>query len=319
MTSEAFAAHGQPLAPRPSALSPRVGNRAMLLYVVAATALQLLLVGLFRLSIGLTLLIEGLVLVVLYPVVFRAPWRELTASARWRTPPEPLTLLGAFALGFVASRAFTVFLQAVWPQSGQALQNYNLQFLQGGGLVWVLLGGGLLIPFVEELVFRGFGLTGYERRRSPLVAALLTSVLFALVHGVPAQVLAVLPLGFVIALAVQFSGSFWTGVGIHVLNNSLSLALAGLLLSNPAFERLVEQGAGGARVPLATGLVALLFGLAAVWGALRWLRPRQVVPPERGGVWSWSLLVPLGFFVLTAVLSLSGERLSHLFNFARPQ
>ncbi|AFZ68170.1 CPBP family intramembrane glutamic endopeptidase [Deinococcus peraridilitoris] len=318
MTSESGASLPS-AAPELSHLNPVTANRAMLLYLLFSAGLQLLLGLVFRLSIGAILVIEGLLLIILLPLMFPGAWRELRQHHRWRTPPDLLTMLGAFGLGFVASRAFTVFLQAVWPGSSQALQEYNLQFLQGGGVLLVLIGGGLLIPFVEEWVFRGFGLTGYERRRSPLMAALWTSLLFALIHGVPAQVLAVLPLGWVIARAVQFSGSFWTGVGMHVLNNSLSLGLAALLLSSPVFEQLLQESASSARVSLAAGLAALVVALAALWGAAAWLRVRETRPIERGPLWSASLLVPLAFFVLSAAVSLSGQRLSQLIGLLRPQ
>jgi hypothetical protein len=176
-------------------------------------------------------------------------------------------VLGAFALGFVASRAFALFVQAVVPSTGQARLEYNLQISsRGPDLVVLLFAGGLLIPFVEELVFRGFGLTGYERRVRPIVAAIWTSVLFAAAHGVAAQALAVLPLGYVIARAVQFSGSFWTGVLVHATNNLLSLGLATLLLSNPAFAGMLESS-GTQRISPVGGVVALAVTALSLWGA----------------------------------------------------
>ena len=298
-----------------SKLTPLVANRAIALYMLVSFALQSLLIVYFKLSIGVTLLIGGVATLLVYALLFSGAWRELRASARWRTPPDWLTTLGALGLGLVASRALAVFLQAVWPASGQALQNYNLQFLAGGGVVWLILGGGLLIPFVEELTFRGFGLTSYEARRGSLFAALATSALFALVHGVPAQVIAVAPLGWIIARAVQFSGSFWTGVLIHASNNTLSFALAAALTSMPSFNKLLDQSAQ-TRVSPTTGLVALVFGLLALWGATVWLRPKSPRRAPTGGpVWSWSLLFPLLYFALAA----SGERLSELVSRLRPQ
>lgn len=290
-----------------SKLTPLIANRAILTYMLVSFALQSLLIVVFKLPIGVTLLVSGAATLLLYALLFGGALRELRSSARWRTPPDWLTMLGALGLGLVASRALAVFLQAVWPASGQALQNYNLQFLAGGGIIWLILGGGLLIPFVEELTFRGLGLTSYEARRGSLFAALATSALFALVHGVPAQVIAVAPLGWIIARAVQFSGSFWTGVLIHASNNTLSFALAAALTSMPSFNTLLDQGAQ-ARVSLTTGLVALAFALLSLWAATAWLRPKAQPAPMGGPVWSWSLLFPLLYFALAA----SGERISEL-------
>ncbi len=305
-----------PISPsRPAAkLTPLVANRAVLAYMLVSFALQWLLIAVLGLPIGVTLLISGATTLGLYALLFSGALCELRSSARWRTPPDWLTMLGALGLGLVASRALAVFLQAVWPASGQALQNYNLQFLAGGGVVWLILGGGLLIPFVEELTFRGFGLTSYEARRGPLFAALATSALFALVHGVPAQVIAVLPLGWIIARAVQFSGSFWTGVLIHASNNTLSFVLAAALTSMPGADKLLGESAQ-TRVSPTTGLVALAFAGAALWAATAWLKPRAQSARTGGPVWSWSLLVPLLYFALAA----SGERISELVSRLRPQ
>ncbi|WP_052351815.1 CPBP family intramembrane glutamic endopeptidase, partial [Deinococcus pimensis] len=248
-------------------------------------------------SVGVALLAGGLLTVALLLLAAPRATRELWTSTRFRSAPDVLTALGAFGLGFVASRAFALFVQAVFPASGQERLDYNLQITaKGPDLIVLLLAGGLLIPFVEELIFRGFGLSGYERRVRPLVAAVWTSVLFAAAHGVAAQAVAVLPLGYVIARAVQHSRSFWTGVIVHATNNLLSLGLAALLMSNPAFESMLGDSASQ-RVPLAGGLVALVVTALALWGAHVWLRPRVETERRPGPVWSWSLLVIVLFFL----------------------
>lgn len=287
----------------PSALTPLTANRAMLVYIVGAFGGQFLVQASLPGRIGLGLLVGGVLSVALFALLFRPALRELTASARWRTSPDVLTALGAFGLGFVASRGIAVFMQAVLPGSTEALQNYNLQFSSTGpDALLLLFAGGLFIPFVEELVFRGLGLAGYEKYRGLLGGAVLTSLLFGLVHGVPAQAVAVFPLGLVIARAVQFTGSFWTGVIMHALNNSLSLGLALLLLGNETFSNLLEGGAAqNVRVGLAGGVAGLVIGALALFGAFAWLKVRAAPPSERGPVWSASLVVPILLFVLAAI------------------
>ncbi|PYE55709.1 CPBP family intramembrane glutamic endopeptidase [Deinococcus yavapaiensis] len=298
----------------PSALTPLTANRAILTYVVGAFGGQLLVGALLPSRIGLALLTGGVLSLVLFTLLFRPALREFTATPRWRTAPDVLTALGAFGLGFVASRGLAVFMQAVLPGSSEALQNYNLQFSSSGPDLWLLLfAGGLFIPFVEELVFRGFGLAGYEKYRGVLSGALLTSLLFALVHGVPAQAIAVFPLGLVIARAVQFTRSFWTGVIIHALNNSLSLGAAALLLGNETFSDLLQGGAASnVRIGLGAGFAGLLIGGLALFGAFSWLRVRGVPALQRGPVWSASLVVPILLFVLAAIGTGLGDLLRPL-------
>ncbi len=50
------------------------------------------------------------------------------------------------------------------------------------GLIFMLLVGGLVAPVVEELVFRGFIYSAWERRFGWVVSTILTSALFGLYH-----------------------------------------------------------------------------------------------------------------------------------------
>lgn len=281
-------------------LTPLTANRAMAVYIVVTFVTQLVLLAVLHVSIGVTLLVGGALTLAAYALLFPDAFRELRAHPRWRTRPDVLTVLGALALGFVASRGASAFLQAVFPGASKALQQYNGIFTaDSGGALWILLSGGLLIPFVEELAFRGFGLTGYERRLSPFLAALFTSVLFALMHGAPAQVFAILPLSWVIARVVQYTGSFWSGFAVHAANNTFSLAVALLILGNPTLAKASVEAASKP-LPIAAGLMGLAMAAVSLWGASVWLRPRNVPPSTPGPVWSASLTVPLLWFAVAA-------------------
>ena len=282
-------------------LTPLVANRALLIYFLVQNLLVGVLVAL-RVAIGPALLLSGAATLLVFAVVFRDAWAELRASARWRTPPDLLAALGALGLGFVASRGVLVFVASVFPNSLRDIPQFEAR---GGGLIWLVLSAGVLIPFVEELIFRGFGLASYERRRGALFAAVSISALFAFVHGVPAQVAGILPLAWVLARCVQFSGSLWTGVIVHALNNTFAVVVASLLTGNQAFGKLLDESAQ-ASVSLGAGLAGLLVAALSLWAATAWLRPRVVEPrDERGGpVWSGSLLAVVLLTVLVVAFTL---------------
>jgi membrane protease YdiL (CAAX protease family) len=89
-----------------------------------------------------------------------------------------------------------------------------------------LLGAGLLVPFAEELYFRGLLHRWLRSRFSFWPRVVLSSGLFALGHidsiGVVASSFF---LGFICALAVERSRSLWLPVAIHAVNNSLDVVL----------------------------------------------------------------------------------------------
>lgn len=88
-----------------------------------------------------------------------------------------------------------------------------------------VLGTGLLIPFAEELVFRGLGY-GRLRRELPFgQAACLTALLFGLYHGNLIQGIYAAFLGFMIAMAYETCGGLWAAWLFHAAANLTSVLL----------------------------------------------------------------------------------------------
>lgn len=99
-------------------------------------------------------------------------------------------------------------------------------FEQTGSPLALFLGGVVVAPFVEEVFFRGFVFAGLRGRWSWQWAAVVSSALFAVAHVVPTSVLPIFILGIVFALLYQVSGSIWPAIIMHMLTNSVALALA---------------------------------------------------------------------------------------------
>lgn len=289
-----------PGAVQPPALPrPLDGNRAALLLLLTQNVVTLLLASWAKLPLGLSLGLSFVATGLLAVLLLRPALRRLLQDSRWRTPPAILTALGALTLGVVASRGILLFVQSVAPQSlGQINQFQTL----GWDRYALLVAGGLLIPFAEEVAFRGLLLRGYESARGPLFAALASSLLFALAHGVPAQIAAILPIAWVLARAAQASGSFWTGVLIHALNNFFSLLLAVLLSGSKLMAQAQKELENMKALPLGFGLAGLLVAAACMFVATLWLRPHADLPaPVGGSVLSGSLVVLL--VLITVVIA----------------
>ncbi len=92
--------------------------------------------------------------------------------------------------------------------------------------------GGILVPFAEELFFRGALFTWFRRRYSLWVAILASSVLFALGHADTAAVVATsFVIGVLNAWLYERTRSIWVPVTVHVVNNGLAFILLYLALA----------------------------------------------------------------------------------------
>ncbi|MFO1092142.1 MAG: CPBP family intramembrane glutamic endopeptidase [Planctomycetaceae bacterium] len=108
----------------------------------------------------------------------------------------------------------------------------------------------------EEIVFRGLIGPGLLRRWGVPVGVLLTSVLFAGVHGFPPHAVATLPLAFFLHYAFLRTGSLWSPILLHFLNNALAVAM----LKYPLLARLPDSPAVVAAAALYVVAAGVLLG-----------------------------------------------------------
>jgi membrane protease YdiL (CAAX protease family) len=152
----------------------------------------------------------------------------------WRKPQwmHILYALGGFAVYFLG---YAMVLQI----ATHAFPSLNVDQKQDIGfenavtpvsLVLTFVSLVILPPIVEEFVFRGFLYTGLRGRMRPVVAALVTSVLFASAHlqigsGKPLLWVAALDtftLSLVLCYLRQKNDSLWPGIMLHALKNTVA-------------------------------------------------------------------------------------------------
>jgi membrane protease YdiL (CAAX protease family) len=127
-----------------------------------------------------------------------------------------------------------LFVQSTKPEP---LENPQIEALMGSGGVdpWMLIVlipvGGMLVPFVEELLFRGLLFRWLGTRMKIPWAVTISSLVFALLHGIPHFIPAITVLGAVLALLVQRSQSLWPAIVAHGTFNSVMIVMIYSLLS----------------------------------------------------------------------------------------
>ena len=91
---------------------------------------------------------------------------------------------------------------------------------------WVAVGVAVLMlvivaPVAEELIFRGLGFAALGQ-----VAVPVTSLLFAIAHGLPSLLVEVAVAGLVLAEIRRRTDSMLPGMGVHMAFNGLALVVA---------------------------------------------------------------------------------------------
>jgi membrane protease YdiL (CAAX protease family) len=98
-------------------------------------------------------------------------------------------------------------------------------------LLLILVAGVVAAPVAEELFFRGYVFNAYLAEKGTLTAYVASALIFGLVHGHVALLLAIFPMGLVLAYLYRRSGTILAPMLAHVLNNGF--AFAALLGARP--------------------------------------------------------------------------------------
>jgi uncharacterized protein len=162
-----------------------------------------------------------------------------------------LLILMVIARGLPAREFFALRRPASWPKAlGFALLSYVSIFVGAGLIIWALGAGdeqgltpdawdssragayaanfvavAVAGPIVEELMYRGAGMTLLARYGAP-VSVGVTAVAFGLGHGLLLALAALVYFGIVTALLRLKTGSVYPCILVHSLFNATSLILA---------------------------------------------------------------------------------------------
>ena len=123
------------------------------------------------------------------------------------------------------------------------------------GPLFLLFTVALTPALCEELLFRGYFQRQVERKWGAVVSIVLVGLFFGLYHMRLSQVVPLALLGTYLGYAVWATGSLWTGVLVHLLNNGLAVLVAVYVRDHPT---LTMEEIESATVPWYLALPSLL-------------------------------------------------------------
>lgn len=188
------------------------------------------------------------------------------AGARWCVLSKdylrsrPWTVLVWCAVAAIGAVIPSMWLQEQMPDLPNMLESeFNLIMKDRWGYAVI----GLLAPLAEEMVFRGAILRSLlQWNKRHWVGITLSALLFALVHGNPAQMPHALLAGLLLGWMFYRTGSIVPGVVFHWVNNTIAYASYNVM-SNPDATLSELFGGDSSRV-----LLSVLFSLCILLPAL---------------------------------------------------
>lgn len=175
-------------------------------------------------------LVPGMVLVEVFllasaiwfgPRKYRLPLATLglrrSVHASWSVPVMMAIASLALVYGYDALMSLTSVELASTPD--QIFEN-------AAPFIVVAVGAVLMAPWIEEVFFRGFLFGGLSKRCGWVLAAVVSSFLFATAHldvyGMPAY----FGIGFLFAWGYHYTGSIRSSIVAHVIVNAVTVGVA---------------------------------------------------------------------------------------------
>ena len=121
-----------------------------------------------------------------------------------------------------------------WFREAAAARDQMLEsFLLGGTLspAFLFVTVAVVPAVLEEVLFRGYLMRQAERRLSPAWTFAVVGLAFGAYHLSATQVVPLSVLGAYLCFVVWATGSLWSGVLVHLLNNGLAVAASAYAVS----------------------------------------------------------------------------------------
>ena len=155
----------------------------------------------------------------------------------WLTWKDILVAIVGFIIYLLLAALLTSFFSVFPNFDADQIQNVGFDNVYGAkALILAFISLVIVAPIAEELIFRGFvyGKLKKNLKISPvqdiIIATLLTSLLFAFLHGQANVGINVFAMSIVMCLMREFTGTIYSGILLHMIKNAIAFYLLYLVL-----------------------------------------------------------------------------------------
>lgn len=200
--------------------------------------LQSIAAGITSYSLIIVLLSNAVVLLLLI-LFLKYRKKDLKCEASL-SKTSTINVILSVLIGFGFSYGLSYLLGLI-PFSDKLKQEYVTQSstLTEGNVVVAFIAVGILAPIAEEIFFRGLVYARFRRVTTPIVSALISSLLFGVSHGSIVWIVNAMAAGMLLAWVFETSRSLYPCIIVHAVNNVLSLFNMRAMSSFTAFYELI--------------------------------------------------------------------------------
>jgi membrane protease YdiL (CAAX protease family) len=178
---------------------------------------------------------DGLILLTVYRLVRSkgGSWRDLGLRPPhrgfFRFSPMSSVFWGipiAYLVAIAVVNIYGISLKALGLEDLLPGQQLSDDIFEHDALLLAMAFAGVtIVPFAEELFFRGFFFAGLRPRLSFVLSGLISGFFFSLAHADPGLIIPFTGVGVILAYTYERTGSLWAPIGVHMLFNSVSFLI----------------------------------------------------------------------------------------------
>lgn len=169
-------------------------------------------------------------------VFFALRRKSFSREVRWHKMPSAAKgVLGPLECGFGLSVLSSFLLMMIpFPDAWFSSYDEAMEMMLIGSPLFLAAATVIAAPFVEEVVFRGLVYTRLCRGMKRWIAALLSAVIFGLVHGTLLHLVYTVPMGLLLCLFYEKYRTLWAPIVFHMSFNLAGTVLGYYTLSTTA-------------------------------------------------------------------------------------
>lgn len=175
---------------------------------------------------GILLLISAILTLLIYFIVEKVKKSSLFKEADIK--PATGKQIGLSVVGALGAMFFMNFMISILPIPKELTGDLasGMTKLTSYPFWQAILANALVVPVMEEVLFRGYIFSRLEKAMPSIVAAIISSVVFGICHGGLLWAVWAFILGMFICVVRIKSGSIVPGIIIHIIMNTFAMIVS---------------------------------------------------------------------------------------------